>query len=124
MKKTINFFAAIILGGVILFSGCNNVTNEPMKAKQIPLEDFFKNPEKTAYQISPDGKFYSYLAPFEKRLNIFVQERGKEEATRLTSETDRDIAGYYWANNNQILFLKDQGGGRKLQTIRSQKRRF
>ncbi|MCD4734462.1 MAG: S9 family peptidase [Bacteroidales bacterium] len=81
-----------------------------MKAKQIPLEDFFKNPEKTAYQISPDGKFYSYLAPFEKRLNIFVQERGKEEATRLTSETDRDIAGYYWANNNQILFLKDQGG--------------
>ena len=27
---------------------------------QVPLEDFFKNPEKVGYQISPDGKYFSY----------------------------------------------------------------
>ncbi len=81
-----------------------------MKAKQIPLEDFFKNPEKTGYQISPDGKFYSYMAPYESRLNVFVQERDAKEAIRITSETDRDIAGYFWPNNAQILYLKDDGG--------------
>ncbi|MFP4470369.1 MAG: prolyl oligopeptidase family serine peptidase [Bacteroidales bacterium] len=81
-----------------------------MAQKQIPLEDFFKNPEKTGYQISPDGKYFSYLAPYENRMNIFVQKIGKEKATRLTSETDRDIAGYYWANKDRILYLKDSGG--------------
>jgi len=75
---------------------------------QIPLEDFFKNPEKSAYQISPDGKFISFMAPYESRMNIFVQKAGSEKATRITSETDRDIAGYYWANDNRILFLKDR----------------
>ena len=29
---------------------------------QVPLEDFFKNPEKVGYQISPDGKYFSYMA--------------------------------------------------------------
>lgn len=80
------------------------------KAKQIPLEDFFKNPEKTSYQISPDGKYYSYKAPYEDRLNIFVVPVDGGEAIRLTSETDRSIAGYFWANNNRILYLKDNGG--------------
>nr|NQU93396.1 S9 family peptidase [Bacteroidota bacterium] len=76
----------------------------------MPLEDFFKNPEKTGYQISPDGKYFSYTAPYENRMNIFVQKVGKDKATRLTSETDRDISGYYWANKDRILFLKDNGG--------------
>ena len=68
----------------------------PMKAKKIPLEDFFKNPEKSSYQISPDGNYYSYMAPYENRMNVFVQERGKQEALQITSETDRDIAGYFY----------------------------
>ncbi|MBN3035740.1 MAG: S9 family peptidase [Bacteroidales bacterium] len=93
----------------ILSWGCDNL-NKPMKAKLIPLEDFFRNPEQTAYQISPDGRHYSFLSPYESRLNIFIRQIGKEESTRLTSETDRDIAGYFWANDAQILYLKDQGG--------------
>lgn len=76
----------------------------------IPLENFFKNPEKTSYQISPDGKYYSYMAPINSRMNIFVQEIGKTDAVQLTHETERDVAGYTWANNNRILFLKDTGG--------------
>ncbi|HNX65613.1 MAG TPA: S9 family peptidase, partial [Bacteroidales bacterium] len=81
-----------------------------MTAKQIPLEDFFKNPEKSGYQLSPDGKYYSFMAPYMRRMNIFVQEIGKDSAIRLTSDTARDIAGYFWGNNNRILYLKDTGG--------------
>lgn len=111
MKSHFLLFSVIFLfGGSIFFISCDNVSKAPMTAKQIPLEDFFKNPDKTGYQISPNGMFYSYLAPYENRLNVFVQERGKEEATRITSETDRDIAGYFWPNNEQILYLKDTGG--------------
>ncbi|MCK5078911.1 MAG: S9 family peptidase, partial [Bacteroidales bacterium] len=81
-----------------------------MAQKQIPLEDFFKNPEKTYFQISPDGKYFSYTAPYENRMNIFVQKIGSKKATRLTSETDRSVAGYFWANKDRILYLKDDGG--------------
>ena len=93
---------------IILFDLFSN--QNAMAQNQIPLEDFFKNPEKTSYQISPDGKYFSYMAPYESRMNIFVQKVGKDKATRLTSETDRDIAGYYWANPGRLLYLKDDGG--------------
>lgn len=76
----------------------------------VPLEDFFRNPEKSSYNISPDGKHFSFMAPYESRMNIFVQKAGSKKTERLTSETDRDIAGYFWANDKRILFLKDNGG--------------
>ncbi len=77
---------------------------------RIPLRDFFKNPEKTGYQISPDGKWISYLAPYERRLNIFVMPRSSGEAERITSETARDMAGYFWKSNDRVIYLKDFGG--------------
>jgi dipeptidyl aminopeptidase/acylaminoacyl peptidase len=110
MKKTSLLFLASVIAFLAMVSVSCETEKKPMTAKQIPLEDFFKNPEKNRYQISPDGKYYSYMAPYENRMNIFVQERGKEEAKRLTSETDRDISGYFWPNNSQILYLKDDGG--------------
>src|SRR5258708_3911656 len=78
--------------------------------RQIPLRDFFKNPEKTGYSISPDGRYLAYLAPYENRLNIFVQKIGSGNAARVTSVTERDIANYFWKNNNMIIYLKDKNG--------------
>jgi len=95
---------------LIILAGCEQPQPKVMKAKQIPLEDFFKNPDKTGYQISPGGTYYSYKAPYQDRMNIFVQKIGADSAMRLTSETDRDIMGYFWPNDYQILYLKDQGG--------------
>lgn len=99
---------AFLIGTFLILGGCKNI--KPPQVRQIPLEDFFKNPEKSRYQISPDGKYFSFMAPFEKRMNIFVQEIGKDSAIRLTSEKDRDIANYFWKNPTRILFLKDSGG--------------
>jgi len=99
---------AIVVGVSAILGGCQN--KKSSQVRQIPLEDFFKNPEKARYQISPDGKYFSFMAPFEKRMNIFVQEIGKDSATRLTSEKDRDISNYFWKSPTRILFLKDTGG--------------
>lgn len=109
MKKRSTLF--LLMAGILLstlfLGGCSQKKSE---VRLIPLEDFFKNPEKARYQISPDGKYYSFMAPYEKRMNIFVQEIGQDSAVRLTSETDRDIANYFWKNPTRILFLKDTGG--------------
>ena len=79
-------------------------------AHRIPLEDFFRNSQRSGYQISPDGRHLSYLAPYEKRMNIFVEPVEGGPARRLTSETARSVAGYAWKGNDRIVFMKDTAG--------------
>ncbi len=77
---------------------------------QIPLKDFFKNPERTSYEISPYGNHIAYLASWENRLNIFVQKVGEPEGKRITAVKDRDLAGFFWANNEMLVFSRDFEG--------------
>jgi len=112
MNKKLSFLLAIVF---ITSSAFFCIVKKANAQEKVKLENFFKNPEKTAYQISPDGKYYSFLAPYQDRLNVFIQKIGKTKATRLTSETDRDISGYFWANNKRIMFLKDTGGDENFQ---------
>lgn len=106
MKKS--FFYLSLLGMLGLAASCGK--SKPPKAEIIPLEDFFRKPEKSSYQLSPNGEYFAFLAPVNSRMNVFVQKIGAEESTQVTFETARDVAGYFWANNNRILFLKDSGG--------------
>jgi len=109
MKKPISQLTLLLLAIILIgINGCK--PKEIMTAKQIPLEDFFKNPDKSGYQLSPDGRYFAYMAPYMRRMNVFVQEIGKDSAMRLTSDTARSIMGYFWGNNSRILFLKDTGG--------------
>jgi dipeptidyl aminopeptidase/acylaminoacyl peptidase len=79
-------------------------------AKLIPLRDFFKNPEKAAFQLSPDGKSIAFLQPYQRRLNVFVQPRKGGSAVRVSSETERSVAGYFWKGSGRIVYLKDFKG--------------
>lgn len=85
-------------------------------ARRIPLRDFFRNPEQTAFQISPDGRYISWLGPYERRLNVFVRPVAGGEAVRVTSETDRDIGGYFW-KGERIVFVKDFGGDENFHVV-------
>jgi dipeptidyl aminopeptidase/acylaminoacyl peptidase len=75
----------------------------------IPLRDFFRNPQETDHRVSPDGAYISYLAPYESRLNVFVKRLDGGATTRVTSETARNIHGYFW-KGDRILYAKDFGG--------------
>lgn len=79
-------------------------------APQIPLRDFFRNPELSSLELSPDGKQVAFLAPVERRLNLFVQEVNGEKPRQVTDVRDRDIGGYFWKNANTLIYLKDDGG--------------
>jgi len=79
------------------------------------VEDFFRNPDKVAYQLSPKGDYLAFMGPYERRQNIFVQKIGTAQAVRLTSETERDIGGYFWANNNRLVYVKDSAGDENFQ---------
>lgn len=105
--------AVWLYGAGLLFFACNNNTgNNPnnVKTRQISIEDFFRNPERTAYALSPDGSHYAFLAPYQNRQNIFVQKIGEERAQRVSSVTDRDLSGFFWATNDRLLYVRDFGG--------------
>jgi dipeptidyl aminopeptidase/acylaminoacyl peptidase len=78
-------------------------------AKQIPLRDFFRNPEQTGHQLSDDGKYLAWLAPYERRLNVFLRPVAGGETVRVSSETARSIAGYTF-KGDRIIYAKDFGG--------------
>jgi dipeptidyl aminopeptidase/acylaminoacyl peptidase len=92
---------------LVLITSCAPKEEMP---RLIPMEDFFRNPEKTAFSLSPDGTHLAFMQPWEKRLNVHVQKIGEDEATRITNATERDIAGFIWANNERIAYVQDKGG--------------
>ncbi len=100
------YYILSIIAGIMLACALSTAQTP----KNIPLRDFFKNPEKTAFLISPDGKYTSHVEPYERRMNIFVQPISGGESKRITSVTDRDLSGYFWKGNDRLLFTKDFGG--------------
>jgi hypothetical protein len=85
----------LLLGAVV---GASAMEMNPQKKTEpppvIPLRDFFRNPTGASYQVSPGGDYISWMAPWESRLNVYVQPvDGSGEPRRLTDATERDIAG-------------------------------
>lgn len=81
-----------------------------------PMKDFFRNPEKAGFSLSPDGKYLSWMAPYESRLNVFVRPLAGGPDKRVTSETARDISGYFW-KGDRILYVKDFGGDENFHVV-------
>ncbi|NGX48589.1 MAG: Dipeptidyl aminopeptidase BIII [Candidatus Anoxychlamydiales bacterium] len=99
------FFILISLGCVMSINFCFASINN-----QIPLEDFFKNPETIDVKLSPDGKYISYGKPWKSRINIFVKNLETNEIKQLTFSTERDILHYIWTDNDTIVYLQDNDG--------------
>ncbi len=100
-----------IAGLLIVMAGCGEKTPPPRKeVPLIPMQDFFRNPEKTGFKISPNGEYLSFLMPWQHRLNIYVQKIGQDQAIRITGATQRDITDYLWANDQRLLYLMDKNG--------------
>lgn len=77
-------------------------------ARQIPVEDFFRKPEKSHFLISPDGNYISFLQEYGGKKNIFINHLQDHKTTRITSETDEDIVNYFWANDKELIFQKNR----------------
>lgn len=87
-----------------------NLIETDLRKHQYSVEDFFKIPEKSNVKISPDGKCLSFVGPYQRRRNVFVQNLETGILARVTNELDRDIGGYAWANDSRIIYIKDSGG--------------
>ncbi len=76
----------------------------------IPVKDFFKNPTYANFQLSPNGKYLAVLSPINERRNLVVMDTvGLKNVHALTSMKS-DVAGFFWANNGEIVFTLDSDG--------------
>ncbi|MEM9526820.1 MAG: alpha/beta fold hydrolase [Bacteroidota bacterium] len=79
----------------------------------IDREVFFGDPEVTGAQLSPDGKYMTFIKPHLDTRNVWVKELSApfDAARPLTDNTDRPVAGYFWSRDGKyLLYVKDQGG--------------
>jgi dipeptidyl aminopeptidase/acylaminoacyl peptidase len=81
------------------------------QSDSIPMKDFFRHPDRAYFRISGDGKTLSFMQPWERRMNIYVQRVGSKSApVRITAEKDRDIPDYFWKGADRVVYTKDFGG--------------
>ena len=76
----------------------------------LPMEDFFRNPTNAAFSISPDGTKLAFARPWEHRMNVYVRDIATGNEKRITSATERDIAGFFWKGSGKIVYAQDSGG--------------
>jgi len=111
--SSIGRHVAPMLAGIALLASCGNRAQNDMAQSapppRIDMRDLFKNPEKASFQISPDGQYISYRAPWKNRMNIFVRKMGDSTATQVTHDTIRDVGSYFW-KGDRIVYTRDING--------------
>jgi dipeptidyl aminopeptidase/acylaminoacyl peptidase len=105
--KRITIAVAVIAAFSCIRVGAPAAADE---ARLVPMRDFFRNPRKTAFELSPDGSHVAFLKPWKRRLNVHVQKIGSETGTRITAAVHRDIAGYAWVSSERLVYVQDRGG--------------
>ena len=78
----------------------------------ISRDALYGNPSRAAAQISPDGQWLGWMAPYEGVMNVFIAPASDPAAERrMTSATDRPIPQYFFAQDSQsLLYVQDKAG--------------
>jgi dipeptidyl aminopeptidase/acylaminoacyl peptidase len=79
----------------------------------IDRELFFDAPAIAGGQLSPDGKYMSFLKKYKGTMNVWVKDASApfESAHALTADTLRPVRNYFWSRDGKyILYVQDKGG--------------
>ena len=81
----------------------------------IPVEDFFKPPTRAAATLSPDGTKLAFLAPWQNRLNVWIEDLDSSESPAeprcVTTDANRSVFHYEWTDDPRwLIYLQDTNG--------------
>lgn len=110
-EQSKNMKIKLILITIALFVSAISVAAQ--QPALIDREVFFGNPEYAGAQISPDGKYISFIKPYKDTLNVWV--KGVNEpftaARPMTADLARPVRQYFWSRDSKyILYVQDKGG--------------
>lgn len=80
-------------------------------AYKYSVADYFQKPKSSRFQLSPNGKYLSYMEKDANDKNhVYVKEVATGKVTRAIEEKEELIRGYGWINDNRLLYVMDKGG--------------
>ncbi|MGH9871703.1 MAG: S9 family peptidase [Pyrinomonadaceae bacterium] len=113
-RKSLVFVFAILCFGLLTSASSRVAFGQA--GTQPPIIDrelFFGDPEISGAQLSPDGKFISFVKPFKGTRNIWVKrtEEPFDAAKPITNDKSRPVTQYFWSRDGKyILFVQDKAG--------------
>jgi len=108
----------LVLGLALLAAaGCGDTQEQATEVamEPAPLVDrelFFGDPEISASQLSPDGKWMSFIKPFNGARNIWIKAADEPfDSARPVTADDRPVPGYFWSRDSRyVLYVQDKDG--------------
>ena len=110
--KTSNYFFIVIFFLILSCAQNEKEMAETTVPDLVDRELYFGNPDKIQVRISPDGKYFSYRAPVNGVMNIWVAPIDNPDGAQpITQDTLRGIQSYQWSyKSGNILYAQDKGG--------------
>lgn len=99
----------LAVAATFLLNASQSIANLPPLIKRQIL---FGNPERAKPQLSPDGKYLTYLAPDTNNvLQVWIRTVSKKDDQVLTADKKRGIRSYFWTyDGEQLIYLQDSDG--------------
>lgn len=85
-------------------------------SQQPPIIDrelFFGDPEISGAQLSPNGKYVTFLKQFSKVRNIWIKKIDEpfKNAKPITADTKRPVTSYFWTEDSKyVIYVQDKDG--------------
>src|SRR4030095_16720944 len=98
--------------GVLMVTFTTNTWAADQAAPLIERSKLFGNASRAGGQLSPDGKWLSWLAPRDGVMNVWVAPVADLNNPRaLTASKDRPIRQQFWSpDSSMVLYIQDKGG--------------
>jgi dipeptidyl aminopeptidase/acylaminoacyl peptidase len=76
------------------------------------VEDYFARPKSSSFQLSPNGKYMSYMEKEDgtTKRHVYVKDVKTQKTARIIEEKDELIRGYGWVNDERLIYVIDKGG--------------
>jgi dipeptidyl aminopeptidase/acylaminoacyl peptidase len=118
MSKPSRLWLCALLASGLLFQNADLFAQNSKPAylsKLPPLIDrelFFGDPEISNSQLSPDGKFFSFIKPYKNVRNIWVKLVDQPfDAAKPVTADERPVPAYFWSQDGKyLLYVQDKGG--------------
>ena len=112
LAAALTAFAGSAFAAAPATAGSTAAAPAASEVELIPRSALFGNPERSNAQLSPDGRYLSWLAPLRGVMNVWVAPADEPaQARAVTDDAARGIRNYVWSyRSGTLLYLRDSGG--------------
>ncbi|HEX2571826.1 MAG TPA: alpha/beta fold hydrolase [Polyangia bacterium] len=105
--------APLVAGGLLSAAAPARAAEKTEVPPILDRELFFGDPEISGAQLSPDGRFISFIKPYKGTRNLWVKrtEQPFDAAKPVTADTLRPIRISFWSwDSKYLLYVQDRAG--------------